>query len=181
MKFERLKHRVERTEALVDGRARQTLAAYASFRSTWREGWTPTRILIAGLLSGFIVGHTEPSHALKKIGAVGGPRWIQLIGAVSGLLASLQSTVAAVTAKDAAKTANQAADTADHAADAAGDAVDAADHTGRSGDGDAAHEASLHITTRPESLPPAERRRRPDPAWDAQPRAAEAATDVSER
>lgn len=185
MNFERLKQRVERREMLVDGRLTQTQAAYTTLRDTWREAWTPTRIVVAGLLAGFVAGRSEPTRAIRRIGAIGGPQWIRTVSALSGLFASLQAMFAAVTAKGAAETADHAAETADVAADTADVAATAAGEAAMAGAVAATPtDPGIAATTAPQenrALPPSERRRRVDPAWDAPPRPAEAATDVSER
>lgn len=154
MKFGHLKHRVERSERLVEGRALQTHEQLASLKTTWRESWTPTRIILAGLAAGFLVGRAEPTRALKQLGGLGGARWIQLVGMLSSLLATLQSSFAAGHADDAADQAEAAAETADN--ELAGEPVQQA------------------------ATSPSERRRQPDPNWDVPPRPAEAATEVSE-
>ncbi|WP_242108896.1 protein sip-5 [Luteimonas aquatica] len=173
MKFETLKQRVIRSERLVEGRLEQTQAHATSLKTTWRESWTPTRILIAGLAAGFLVGRARPARAFRRLGGLNGARWIQLIGTLSGLFASLQSTLAAATAKSAAGQAADAAQTADTAA-ATADEV-ARDTQAEGGDAGEAQAAT------PETPSPADRRRRPDPTWSAPPRPAEAATEISER
>jgi len=164
--FESIRRRVERSEQLVEGRALQTGEHARALKATWRESWTPTRIILAGLAAGFLAGRTNPGRALKQIGA--GGRWIQLVGALSGLLASLQSSVAAATA-------DKASDHAEQAADEAGDAASAAQAV-------AGEEPPTTQDERAAEPPlPRSDRRRPDPTWDTRPAAAEAATEISER
>src|SRR3546814_2803829 len=80
-----------------------TLFPYTTlFRS---ESWTPARIIIAGLATGFLAGRADPARVLKQLGS--GGRWIQLVGALSGLAASLQSSIAAA---DAGKAVDRADD-----------------------------------------------------------------------
>ena len=105
MNYKQLQRRVERAERLVEGRGLQTQAHWAELKQHWREGWTPTRIIAAGLVSGFVTGRAEPLRALS------GPRLLQMISAVSGLFASLQASVAADQAQEAAETAGEAATT----------------------------------------------------------------------
>lgn len=166
MNYKAIRRRVERTEQLVEGRALQTGERAKALKATWRESWTPTRIILGGLAAGFLTGCADPSRALKQIGA--GGRWIQLVGALSGLLASLQSSVAAATA-------DTASDHAEQAADEAGDAASAAQA--------AAGEAPAPAQAEHAAEPPLPRsdRRRPDPTWDTRPAPAEAATEISER
>jgi len=173
MKFERLKQRVIRGERLVEGRLEQTQAHATSLKDTWRESWTPTRILLAGLVGGFLIGRARPGRAVRKLGGLNGARWVQLFTTVSGLLASLQSGLAAATAKKATE----------QAAEAANDATTRTTPRAESTAGtEAARDASeTAATAEPEAVPPSERRRRPDPTWNAPPRPAEAATEISER
>lgn len=174
MNFDQIKQRVERREMLVDRRVSQAQMAYATLRETWREAWTPGRIMVAGLLSGFIAGRARPARALRRIGAIGGPQWIRMISALSGLFASLQAAAAAAAAKDASDTADEAAETADAAAESA-------DATARGQPAPEITATDAAATPSMSTPPPSDRRRRTDPAWDAPPRPAEAATDVSER
>lgn len=194
MNFEGLKNRVERAETLVDGRVVQTTDRYRALSSSWREAWTPPRILIAGLVMGFATGHLEPRRALTKLGKLGGPKSIQLISALSGLLTSVQATVAAATAEKAAETADDAAQTADAAADNVAAKTDGTADTqaaAAAGAAAAAQVVSSGATqTRratpsgatPEAVTSAPRtdRGRPDPVLSEQPRPAEAATELSE-
>lgn len=174
MKFDAIRRRVERSEQLVDGRALQTRVRADALKSTWRESWTPARIIIAGLAAGFLTGRAEPAKALKQLG--GGGRWIQLVGALSGLVASLQSSIAAAGAGKAVDRADEAASQAGDAAAAAQTAVDEATPgptPARPADADADADASQPL--------PHSDRRRPDPTWNTQPGAAEAATEISEQ
>lgn len=114
MKFEALKRRVAKHERLVEGRLQQTESQWHDFKTTWRESWTPLRIVVAGLIGGFVVGRSDPMRALGKLGAFGGggAKVLQMVTALSGLFASVQASTAA-------DQAEQAADKADDAADAA--------------------------------------------------------------
>jgi hypothetical protein len=165
VKFEAIRRRVERSEQLVDGRALQTRVHATALKSTWRESWTPARIIIAGLAAGFLTGRADPTRALKQLGS--GGRWIQLVGALSGLAASLQSSIAAAGADMAVDRADDAADQAGEAAAAAQTAVDEATSTPVAAD-------APELLTRSD-------RRRPDPTWNTPPGAAEAATEISEQ
>lgn len=166
MKFEAIRRRVERSEQLVEGRALQTGERMGALRRTWRESWTPSRIILAGLAAGFLVGHTDPTRALKRLG--GGGRWVQLVGVLASLFASLQSALAA-------GKADEAVDHADAAADEAGDAADAAQAVAGA---DAMRVDDADADAEPRPLPD---RRRPDPTWSTPPAPAEAATEISER
>jgi hypothetical protein len=114
MRFEQLKQRVTRREQLLEGRLQQTRDQWQTLTTTWRESWTPLRIVVAGLISGFVVGRSDPVQTLGKLGALGGSgtKILQLVATLSGLFASVQ-------ASSAADQAEHAADKADVAADAA--------------------------------------------------------------
>ncbi len=104
--FEQLIRKVQQAEDVLEARERRVAASYRHLTRTWREGWTPLRIVVAGLVSGFLVGRAEP------LGSVGGARWLQMISAVSGLFASAQASVAAQQAENAADEAGQVAEAA---------------------------------------------------------------------
>ncbi len=133
--FEQLIRKVQQAEDVLEARERRVMARYRHLRQTWREGWTPMRIIAAGLVSGFVAGRAEPLRALT------GPRLLQMIGAVSGLFASAQAAFAARQAEDAAESA----------------------------------EAKLEEVAAPAHVAEAQRA-----AAVTQPRAAEAATELSE-
>lgn len=152
MNYKQLQRRVERMERLVEGRGLQTRDHWAELKKHWREGWTPARIIAAGLVSGFVSGRAEPLRALS------GPRLLQMIGAVSGLFASVQASFAA----------EQAEETADTAEDVANDPVE---------EREVAPSQQQFEYVRPGARTSAT----PDEVFQTEPRPAEAATEVSER
>lgn len=116
MNFDALQRRVRRAEAVVQVRSEETTRQWGALNSVWRSAWTPGRIVIAGLAGGFLAGKLEPG------GAFSGARWLQMIGSVSGLVASAQASVAsfaAAAAGMAAEAAGDAAEGAEQAAEAA--------------------------------------------------------------
>lgn len=151
MKFERLQRRVERAEQLVEGRALQTQTHWGEFKNSWREAWTPGRIIVAGLVTGFLSGRAEPLRAMT------GAKWLQMVGSLSSLFASVQAATAADEASTAADQASEAADTAQAVQDDASAPADYAEEPLVDEDFD-----------------------QPEPVI-TQPRPAEAATEVSER
>ena len=94
--FEHLVRKVERAEDVLEMREQRLVDRYRQLGQTWREGWTPVRIVAVGLASGFLVGRAEPLRALT------GARMLQMVGALSGLFASVQATFAAEQAEQAA-------------------------------------------------------------------------------
>lgn len=87
MKFDVLQRRVQRAERLLESRQQQTLARWNEVKSAWRAGWTPWRIVSAGLVAGFLTGRAEPLAALN------GPRVLRMVSAVANLFASAQAAV----------------------------------------------------------------------------------------
>ncbi|KAF1723134.1 protein sip-5 [Pseudoxanthomonas wuyuanensis] len=103
MNFEALQRRVERAERLVEGRAEEARGQWQILKSAWRQGWTPLRIVVAGGVTGFLVGRSEPLRAMT------GARWLQMVGSISGMIASLQAAAAAEQAEEAAESAEATA------------------------------------------------------------------------
>jgi hypothetical protein len=106
MNFEQLRARVERAESLVEGRSEVARCQWSILRQSWREGWTPLRIVVAGAVTGFLVGRSEPLKAMT------GSRWLQMIGSISAMITSLQAAAAAEQAEDAAESAEATAEQA---------------------------------------------------------------------
>ena len=96
MRFEQLRQRVERAESRVSACSDRAQASRLTFFDAWRRGWTPGRIVAAGLLSGFLVGRSQPLSRMD------GARWLQMAGTVSSMLATLRAAAeAAATPADA--------------------------------------------------------------------------------
>ena len=101
--FEHLVRKVTRAEDVLEMREQRLVDQYRRLNDTWRKGWTPMRIIVVGLASGFLVGRAEPLRALT------GARMLQMVSALSGLFASAQATFAAEQAEEAADTAEEVA------------------------------------------------------------------------
>ena len=98
MNFDTLQKRVRRAENVTQARMDDTLGHWGRLDAAWRSAWTPGRIVVAGLAGG----------------AFSGARWLQMIGSVSGLVASAQASMASLQEAGlaeafAAATASQAA------------------------------------------------------------------------
>ncbi len=155
--FEHLIRKVSQAEEALEDHERRVGTQTRRLKLAWKAGWTPARVLAAGLVSGFLVGRAEP------LAKVGGARWLQMITTLSGLFSSIQAATAADEAEDAADEAGHEADMAEGAADVAA----------QTGGGEA-----------PRRVGPADRVRAARPhtgEWSSEPRPAEAATEVSER
>jgi hypothetical protein len=102
--FEALIDKVHQAEAALEAKERETAADWRQLKSSWLASWTPGRIVVAGLVSGFIVGKVEP---VKKVTTGGG--FLQLVSTAAGLFAGGSAQAAAGKAEDAADTAQQTA------------------------------------------------------------------------
>lgn len=107
MSFDKLIEKVEQAEQALEAKERTAAADWRQFRQSWKEGWTPGRIVLAGLASGFIVGRMEP------VARRGGGGMLQMVTALSGLFAGGSAQVAAEKADDAVDTARRAASAAE--------------------------------------------------------------------
>lgn len=105
MSFDKLIAKVTQAENVLEARERHVAAAVRRLKVTWREGWTPGRIVIAGLASGFLIGRAEPLRSAARGGGL-----VQMVTMLSGLFAGGSAQVAAGEAQDAARNAEQVAD-----------------------------------------------------------------------
>jgi len=103
MSFEDLLAKVDQAEHALEANERQLAADWRQLKGSWREAWTPGRIVLAGLVTGFLGGRAEP---LKRAGGGG---LLQMITALSGLIAGGSAQAAAGEAEHAAHTAQQTA------------------------------------------------------------------------
>ncbi|WMJ71366.1 protein sip-5 [Stenotrophomonas sp. 24(2023)] len=156
MKFGALQRRVKRCEQVMAVRLGETQDSWDMLSQAWRRGWSPLRIVVVGLASGFVVGKLEVP------GKVNGARWLQMVGSVSNLFASAQAAFATAMAAQAAAEADDAGEAADDAEQAAAQAATAT----------TAPAAAPRPTPAPAAAPAV------DPVG---PRPAEAATELSER
>lgn len=153
--FEHLIEKVQHAEEALESHERHMGEQSLRLKQAWKAGWTPVRVLSAGLVSGFLVGRAEP------LGNVGGVRWMQMITTLSGLFSSIQAAGAATDAEDAAQEAEGAAE----------------DATGSAGAAPTGPRPGIRVA-------PTEQVRGARPhtgEWSSEPRPAEAATEVSER
>jgi hypothetical protein len=103
MRFEQLIQKVDQAEDVLEESERRVATQLGGLRDSWREAWTPGRIVIAGLVAGFVVGRAEPLRTIGKSGGL-----MQLVTMVSGLFAGGSAQVAAEGAEQAAASAEQA-------------------------------------------------------------------------
>lgn len=107
MSFDKLLEKVEQAENAVEARERQVAADWRQFKRSWRASWTPGRIVLGGLVAGFMVGRIEPGKAVAS-----GTGVLRMLASVGALLASTQAQAAAGEAEEAAETAGNTAETA---------------------------------------------------------------------
>lgn len=102
--FKQLVQKVAQAEAALEAQERRFAADWRQLKGSWTSGWTPGRIVIAGLVSGFVIGRVEPVKAGAKGGTI-----MQMITAVSGLLASTRAQHAATEVEQVARQVDGAA------------------------------------------------------------------------
>ena len=103
MGFDALITKVQQAETALESRERHTVEQWERLKRSWRSAWTPGRIVVAGLATGFLVGRARPLRAASGGGV------LQLLTALSGLLASGSAQVAAEEAGQAADAAETVA------------------------------------------------------------------------
>lgn len=105
MGFKQLLTKVQQAEAALETRERLVADDWRQLKRTWKEAWTPARVVIAGLVSGFLVGHAQPLRTVARSG-----QFMQLVTMLSGLFAGGTAKVAAEEAEHAADTAETVAE-----------------------------------------------------------------------
>lgn len=113
MSFDALIQKVKQAEVALESSERRTTQRWKQLKIVWKESWTPGRIVIGGLASGFLVGRARPLRL------AGGGGVLNLLTALSGLMASGSAQAAA----DGAENAADAADAAASMTASAGDTV----------------------------------------------------------
>ncbi|RNF84455.1 hypothetical protein [Montanilutibacter psychrotolerans] len=104
MSFDKLIHKVHQAEDALEEEERRAVAGLRQLRESWRATWTPGRIVIAGLVSGFAVGRAQPLQAAARSGQL-----MQMLTMLSGLFAGGSAQVAASEAEVAAERAQDVA------------------------------------------------------------------------
>ncbi|AXK72875.1 hypothetical protein DWG18_11685 [Lysobacter sp. TY2-98] len=104
--FKQLIEKVGQAENALEAKERQVAADWRQLKASWKTGWTPGRIVIAGLVSGFVVGRIEPARGVAKGNSI-----MQMITALSGLFASATAQHAASHVETVADDVGDVADT----------------------------------------------------------------------
>ena len=105
MGFKQLLTKVQQAEAALEARERRVADDWLRLKTTWKEAWTPSRVIIAGLVAGFLVGRAQPLRAVARSG-----QWMQLVTMLSGLFAGGSAQAAAEQAEATAETVEDVAD-----------------------------------------------------------------------
>lgn len=108
MRFEQLIKKVEQAENAIEAHERKIGADLRQLKATWKEAWTPGRIVLAGLGSGLLMGFAEPGRSLAS--GSGAMRFLSMAASLGGLFAGTTAQAAAEEAGSAAETAAFAAD-----------------------------------------------------------------------
>jgi len=106
MGFKQLLTKVQQAEAALEARERRVVDDWQRLKVTWKDAWTPGRLIIAGLVAGFLVGRAQPLRAVARSG-----QWMQLVTMLSGLFAGGSAQAAAEQAEATAETVEDVADT----------------------------------------------------------------------
>ena len=106
MSFEDLQNKVEQAEQALEARERSAASDLRQLRASWREAWTPGRIVIAGLASGFVFGK---SRALQQ-GT--GSSVLKLMLGFTSLLTAKSAETSATAAKETARSAEASVEVA---------------------------------------------------------------------
>jgi len=106
MGFKQLLTKVQQAEAALEARERRVADDWQRLKVTWKDAWTPGRLIIAGLVAGFLVGRAQPLRAAARSG-----QWMQLVTMLSGLFAGGSAQAAAEQAEATAETVEEVADT----------------------------------------------------------------------
>ncbi|QYR52834.1 hypothetical protein [Lysobacter soyae] len=101
MGFSHLKEKVDQAEKALEANERVVASDWRVFKQSWRDAWTPGRIIVAGLASGYVFGRIEPVSKSKASSIV------NMLTAVGGLFASGTAKGAAIDAKNAANRVEQ--------------------------------------------------------------------------
>lgn len=89
MSFKAQQRMVQRAERRLETSSLETVAHWDGLKQTWRDGWTPFRIVSAGLAAGFLVGRSAP------LSAITGTRWVQIAGTMSEWFAIVRTNLVA--------------------------------------------------------------------------------------
>src|SRR3546814_7016824 len=68
MSFDKLIAKVTQAEDALEAHERRVGADLRQLKHSWKASWTPTRIMVAGVVTGFLVGRAEPLRSAARGG-----------------------------------------------------------------------------------------------------------------
>ena len=102
MSFDKLILKVTQAEDALEAHERRVAANLRQLKASWLAGWTPGRIVVVGVVSGFFFGRAEPLKAVAKSGNA-----MQMLTMLSGLFAGSSAQAAAGDAEQAAQSVGE--------------------------------------------------------------------------
>ena len=88
MSFHKLIKKVTDAEDAVEANERRVGADLRQLKSSWASMWTPGRIVIAGLASGFLIGRAEPLGTVARSGGL-----LRMAGTLTTLVSGFAAAV----------------------------------------------------------------------------------------
>ena len=105
MGFDALLDKVKQAERTLENREREAVDRWQQLARSWRAAWTPGRIVVVGLVAGFVAGRAKPLQLARSGNGI-----VSLLQMLAPLLAGLQAGVqTAQSAQDEARQDAQAA------------------------------------------------------------------------
>ena len=106
MSFDKLIVKVTQAEDALEAHERRVGADLRQLKRSWKATWTPARIVIAGVVGGFLVGRAEPLRSAARGGSV-----VRIVSMLGTVFAGTSARQAATEAEHAADASEQAAET----------------------------------------------------------------------
>src|SRR5690606_10016884 len=106
MSFDKLIAKVTQAENAMEANERRVGADVRQLRDSWKAMWTPGRIVLAGLVSGYLAGRAEPIRSAARSGSV-----VRIVSMLGTVFAGTSARQAATEAEHAADASEQAAET----------------------------------------------------------------------
>lgn len=103
MSFSRLINKVASAEDAVEANERRVGADLRQLKDSWRSMWTPGRIVIGGLASGFLIGRAEPLGTVARSGGL-----LRMASTLTTLISGFAAAVVNDDAKDGGVDAGEA-------------------------------------------------------------------------
>jgi len=88
MGFDALLTKVKQAEETLEARKREAVGRWQHLKASWCAAWTPGRIVIVGLATGFVTGRAKPAQLASSGNGV-----VALLRTLAPLLAGLQAGV----------------------------------------------------------------------------------------